>query len=338
MKKLILSFAVLGFVGTVFGIAGKTVNNWTKVDGSADGVWDDAAHWTLGMPDATHYAYFPGGLGSFTVTFPKGDVEIETSFRANVAEGESVTFDGRGSNFRQGAREVDTYHHEPFGFRYKGGHFLNQQQYSGADSTIARHAFSEMTNFVVRLSGNGGPQLHFEQGYLDLYKPCSSAGWGAITMLFAQGAGINAEAFPYEGLIRFGKNTSTRFGTVYLQGNNRTNTLEFTGGHHEFMSTFSVPDHSQTMVNRETLTTVRVADEAEVVFKGPMYFGDRGDPFGNTAKRIFRLVAEDGGRCSVSNALVQRDVGTLKLEVKNGAVMDLAGDSTLASIAACTCW
>ena len=335
-NKILWLIVFCALADFAFAIAGKTNNNWKTVDENADGAWDDDSHWTLGMPGAAHYAYFPGGLGSYTVTFPEGDVEIETSFRANVNEGETLTFDGRGSNFRQGARETDTYHHEPFGFRYKGGHFFNQQQYSGVDSTIARHAFSEMTNFVVRLSGDGGPRFYFDQGYLDLHKPCSSSGWGALTMLFAQGAAVNAAAFPYEGLISFGKNTETRFGTVYLQGNNLTNTLEFTGGHHEFMSTFSVPDKSQTMVNKETLTTIRVADEAEVVFKGPMYFGDSGSTFGDTAKRIFRLVAEDGGRCAISNSLVQRNVGMLKIEVKNGAVMDLAGDSTLASIAGCT--
>ena len=123
IKKIVFLFSQITLANAVLwgGIPKKTENNWRKADGSADGVWSDEAHWTLGMPGAAHYAYFPGGLGSFTVTFPKGDVEIETSFRANVAEGESVTFDGRGSGFRQGPRESDTYHHEPFGFRYKGG-------------------------------------------------------------------------------------------------------------------------------------------------------------------------------------------------------------------------
>lgn len=342
-KKIVLLFSLITLVNAVFGgIPKKTDNNWQKVDGRADGSWSDAAHWTLGMPGAAHYAYFPGGLGSFTVTFPKGDVEIETSFRANVAEGETVTFDGCGSNFRQGAREVDTYHHEPFGFRYKGAHFLNHQQYSGADSTIAKHAFSEMTNFVVRLAGDGGPKLYFDQGYLDLYKPCGSESWSALTILFAQGVGQNANALPYEGVVSFGDGTASRFGTVYLQGNNRTNILEFTGGKHQFMSTFSAPDASQSMVNKETFTAIRIAGGAEVVFNGPMYIGHSGSYYGDTARRIFRLSAEDGGYCAVSNtlskedSLSQRNAGRLEVAVKNKAVMEFSGGVTLAGIAACT--
>ena len=336
-KKIVLLFSLITLVNAVFGgIPKKTDNNWRKVDGNADGGWSDEAHWTLGMPGAEHYANFPGALGSYTVTFPKGDVEIETSFRANVAEGETVTFDGRGSDFRQGAREVDTYHHEPFGFRYKGAHFFNHQQYSGADSTIARHAFSEMTNFVVRLAGDGGPKLYFDQGYLDLYKPCGSESWSALTILFAQGTGANADALPYDGVVGFGKNTETRFGAVYLQGNNRTNILEFTGGKHRFMSTLSAPDASQSMVNKETITEIRIADDAEVVFNGPMYFGHSGSYYGDTARRIFRLSAEDGGYCAVSNTLSQRDAGRLELAVKSKAVMELSGGVTLAGIAACT--
>ena len=124
-KKIVLLFTLITLVNAVlWGIPSKTNNSWQKVDGRADGSWSDAAHWTLGIPGAAHYAYFPGSLGSYTVTFPKGDVEIATSFRANVVEGECVTFDGRGSDLRQGARESDTYHNEPFGFRYKGGHFF----------------------------------------------------------------------------------------------------------------------------------------------------------------------------------------------------------------------
>ena len=274
MKKLILLSAVFAVAGSVSGgIAKKTDNNWRKADGSADGVWSDVAHWTLGMPGAAHYAYFPGGLGSFTVTFPKGDVEIETSFRANVAEGETVTFDGRGSNFRQGAREVDTYHHEPFGFRYKGAHFFNHQLYTGADSVIARSSFSEMTNFVVRLEGDGGPKLYFDQGYLDLYKPCGEYASNSATMLFAQGAAIGAEAFPYCGLVSFGENTFSRFREVNFQGNNHTNILEFTGGNHVFMDSFEAPDPQQTFVGKKTLSVIRVAGDANVAFRGAMRIG-----------------------------------------------------------------
>ena len=90
MKKVVLLFSLVTLANAVlWGIPAKTGNNWRKVDGRADGSWSDEAHWTLGMPGAAHYAYFPGGLGSYTVTFPKGDVEIATSFRANVAEGEN---------------------------------------------------------------------------------------------------------------------------------------------------------------------------------------------------------------------------------------------------------
>ena len=103
MKKVVILFSLITLVNAVlWGLPSKTNNSWQKVDGRADGSWSDAAHWTLGMPGAEHYANFPGALGSYSVTFPKGDVEIETSFRANVAEGESVTFDGRGSNFPAG--------------------------------------------------------------------------------------------------------------------------------------------------------------------------------------------------------------------------------------------
>ena len=57
MKKLILLSAVFAVAGSVSGgIAKKTDNNWRKADGSADGVWSDVAHWTLGMPGAAHYA------------------------------------------------------------------------------------------------------------------------------------------------------------------------------------------------------------------------------------------------------------------------------------------
>ena len=104
-NKILWLIVFCALVNFAFAITGKTNNNWKKVDENADGAWDDDSHWTLGMPGAAHYAYFPGGLGSYTVTFPKGDVEIETSFRANVNEGETLTFDGRGSNFRQGARD-----------------------------------------------------------------------------------------------------------------------------------------------------------------------------------------------------------------------------------------
>ena len=337
MKKLILLSAVFAVAGSVSGgIAKKTDNNWRKADGSADGVWSDEAHWTLGMPGAAHYAYFPGGLGSFTVTFPKGDVEIETSFRANVAEGESVTFDGRGSNFRQGAREVDTYHHEPFGFRYKGAHFFNHQLYTGADSVIARSSFSEMTNFVVRLEGDGGPKLYFDQGYLDLYKPCGEYASNSATMLFAQGAAIGAEAFPYCGLVSFGENTFSRFREVNFQGNNHTNILEFTGGNHVFMDSFEAPDPQQTFVGKKTLSVIRVAGDANVAFRGAMRIGVTSGTFGDTSLRTFRLSAEDGGYLAVSNTLTQQNAGRLDLEIKNGAVMDLASNISLASPALCT--
>ena len=337
MKKLILLSAVFAVAGSVSGgIAKKTDNNWRKADGSADGVWSDEAHWTLGMPGAAHYAYFPGGLGSFTVTFPKGDVEIETSFRANVAEGESVTFDGRGSNFRQGAREVDTYHHEPFGFRYKGAHFFNHQLYTGADSVIARSSFSEMTNFVVRLEGDGGPKLYFDQGYLDLYKPCGEYASNSATMLFAQGAAIGAEAFPYCGLVSFGENTFSRFREVNFQGNNHTNILEFTGGNHVFMDSFEAPDPQQTFVGKKTLSVIRVAGDANVAFRGAMRIGVTSGTFGDTSLRTFRLSAEDGGYLAVSNTLTQQNAGRLDLEIKNGAVMDLASNISLASPASCT--
>ena len=337
MKKVVILFSLITLVNAVFGgIPSKTNNSWQKVDGRADGSWSDAAHWTLGMPGAAHYAYFPGGLGSFTVTFPKGDVEIETSFRANVAEGESVTFDGRGSNFRQGAREVDTYHHEPFGFRYKGAHFFNHQLYTGADSVIARSSFSEMTNFVVRLEGDGGPKLYFDQGYLDLYKPCGEYASNSATMLFAQGAAIGAEALPYCGLVSFGENTFSRFREVNFQGNNHTNILEFTGGNHVFMDSFEAPDPQQTFVSKKTLSVIRVAGDANVAFRGAMRIGVTSGTFGDTSLRTFRLSAEDGGYLAVSNTLTQQNAGRLDLEIKNGAVMDLASNISLASPASCT--
>ena len=337
MKKVVILFSLVTLANAVlWGIPSKTNNSWQKVDGRADGSWSDAAHWTLGMPGASHYAYFPGGLGSFTVTFPKGDVEIKTSFRANVAEGEMVTFDGRGSNFRQGAREVDTYHHEPFGFRYKGAHFFNHQLYTGADSVIARSSFSEMTNFVVRLEGDGGPKLYFDQGYLDLYKPCGEYASNSATMLFAQGAAIGAEAFPYCGLVSFGENTFSRFREVNFQGNNHTNILEFTGGNHMFMDSFEAPDPQQTFVGKKTLSVIRVAGDANVAFRGAMRIGVTSGTFGDTSLRTFRLSAEDGGYLAVSNTLTQQNAGRLELEIKNGAVMDLASNISLASPASCT--
>ena len=288
-NKILWSIVFCALVDFAFAmIAEKTNNNWKKVDGKTDGEWGDYSHWTHGMPDASHYAYFPGGLGSYTVTFPEGDVEVATSFRANVAAGETLTLDGRGSNFRQGARETDTYHHEPFGFRYGAQHFFNHQQYGLDDSTIARHAFSEMTNFVVRLSGvDSSPKLYFDQGYLNLYDPCGASPWGAYTMLFAQVATANSGPYQGTGIISFGKNTHTRFGQVYLQGNSRTNILEFTGGKHEFFSQFASPNASQLMVDDETFTQIRIADDAEAFFYGALWFGHTSSTYGDTARRKF---------------------------------------------------
>ena len=66
-------------------------NNWKKVDGIADGSMDTDGHWTSGAPTLDHYAYFPGSLGSYTVTIP-AEYELTSNFRANVVNGETLTF------------------------------------------------------------------------------------------------------------------------------------------------------------------------------------------------------------------------------------------------------
>lgn len=340
MKTKGLIAGIFAFALAVDGSAtiSKGANNWRKAGGSADGSWTDVSHWTENvLPDYRHIAIFPGNLGSYTVTFPAGNVDVATSFRANVNTGETIVFDGENSSFLQGTRETETYCNEPFGFRFNNAHFFNHQQYSGSDSAIATHAFSEMTNFVIRLSGAGkGPSLEFESGSLNLYDPCSSEPWSAYTILFAQSLTAGADALPYEGRITFGAGTATRFGEVLLQGNNRTNILEFTGGRHEFLKQVSVPNAGQSMTSKAAETVIRVADGAEVVFSGALNFGSSSTAYGNTAERTAKLLVENGGFCAVSNTLTQLVAGRFEIDVRSGGSLDLVGNASLATLSSCT--
>ncbi len=300
-------------------------NNWRKVDGVADGSMDTDGHWTLGAPTLDHYAYFPGSLGSYTVTIP-AEYELTSNFRANVVNGETLTFNWRDCLFCQPQLPSDStgiYYTEPFSFRYGGNHFFNFQ--FGASASASHHAISEISNAVIRLfAQDGNPQLWFDQGFYDFATPMNSAVWSPYVMFFTLGLGLKAQPRDYSSTVCIGECT-TEFPSVYVQGNALTNTLRFSGGTHN-VKDVQVPFASQVYTEHRTLTTVHVTDSADVTCSADMTFGAAHGTFGSTTNRLFELIVDDGGQLSLpGKSILQQSGGGLKVSVRDGGTLTTAG-------------
>ena len=312
-----------------------TVNNWRKVDDDANGSMNETDHWTLGDPTLDHYAAFPGSLGSYTVTIP-AEYELKSNFRANVANGETLTLDWRGGHFYQPALPNNTngqYENEPFSIRYSGSHFFNLQTYS-----LSRlHAISEISNAVIRLSAtNGHPRVDFDQGIYNFVTPHGSASWSPYIFLFSDNqGGAHKPQSSFNSEVYFHEGTTTLLPKLYFQGCSYTNLLSFDGGTHVVAGAVSVPDSSQKFTDYATESIIRVADTADVTFNNNLSFGCYSSYYGGTTNRHATLLVEDGGKLTVNGALSQVNSGGLDIKVLNGGNLSL-GVSSIASQPALT--
>ena len=302
-------------------------NNWKKVDGDANGSMSEDGHWTSGAPTLDHYAYFPGSLGSYTVTIP-AEHELKSNFRANVVNGETLTFDWRDGHFFQPALANDTngkYDNEPFSFRYKGYHFFNLQTYSLSQL----HALSEISNAVIRLSAmNGHPRVDFDQGTYNFVTPHGSASWSPYIFLFSDDqGGVHKPPSSFNSEVHFHEGTTTLLPRLFFQGCSYTNLLSFDGGTHVVAGAVMVPDSSQKYTDYATESIIRVADTADVTFNSNLSFGNYGSIYGGTTNRHATLLVENGGKLTVNGALGQTNSGGLDVKVLNGGALSLGVSS-----------
>ena len=323
---------LLAGVAALFVMAADaaTDNNWRKVDGDANGAMNDTDHWTSGAPTLDHYALFPGSLGSYTVTIP-AEYEMKSNFRANIVDGETLTFDWRGGRFLQPTLADDTngkYHNEPFSFRFKGYHFFNLQTYGYSQL----HAPSEISNAVFRLSATGGhPRIDFDQGEYNFLTPDGSAAWSAYFFLFSENqGGAHKAPASFNSEVHFHEGTTTTFPRLFVQGCSYTNVLAFDGGTHVVNGAVTVPDGSQKYTDHAHEMILRVADTADVTFNSSLTIGASSPTYGQTTNQHATLLVENGGKLKIMGETKQQYGGGLDIKVRNGGSLSL-GSATVNS-------
>lgn len=273
-----------------------TNNNWIAVDGSYDGDYTNANHWSLGVvPDIGNRAVF-NVAQSYKVTFPSGVFTNNAALRPAVYEGQTVEIDGSETTLVRTNDPSNSYPDETFALCDNGTswHFFNLERYS-ASPAADRHSKPDflISNFQYKLSSTA---LHvvkgeFIKGTYNFYDPPGSSWTAPPYMIFFGGKGytfVDAE-------LVFGADTSFRFPTVRMQSNASTNRVIF-AGQASFHGSVMLPHTGSLIRENDAETQFRLKKGADVSFFAGMSAGGAKRDIGVGEDRRWNFFVENGAR------------------------------------------
>lgn len=276
-------------------------NRWKAVDGSYDGEYTDAAHWSLGeAPDIQHQAGFDVNA-SYKVTFPAGVFTNNAALRPAVYGGQTVEIDGSDTVLVRADDPTDSYPDETFGLLHKGmsWHFFNLERYA-AFPEPDRHAKPDylISNFYYRMSSplTDSVKGEFLKGSYNFYDPPGSAWTTAPYMIFFGGRDYK---FDYAELV-FGPGTSFRFPSVRMNSNALTNWVVF-AGKAEFYGSVAMPSTQNPIRENDAETHFLFKDGADVAFNAGISAGSGTRGSGVGEDRRWNFLVESGAKFTLAH-------------------------------------
>ena len=136
-------------------------NNWQKSGDTLNGNWNEAGHWSGGVPVAApptgegsylQRVIFP--TGSYTVTFPEGETVSTANLTINTVQGNTKVFSGLGSRFLLAATDADNYQKDGTAQAFRLNFAVTSGNNQGANMTVGDYQapLALFTNFQAAVS------------------------------------------------------------------------------------------------------------------------------------------------------------------------------------------
>ncbi|HPW75281.1 MAG TPA: hypothetical protein PLJ32_04845 [Kiritimatiellia bacterium] len=308
-----MTFAVAAFA--VVMCAGAAVQkSWT----GGDGCVSDPTKWSGGaVPTAGQQAVF-SGTGSYTVSYPDGNWTNPFSLLLNVASGQTVTLDGRGTIYTSPDSETDgAWEAEPFVFRVANADTLKIENWWGPDKNTKRLGPVAMQNFKIRVGDAACPRdIHFDEGTFNFYNPNGTALENRVSIFGS------ASEYTRQHVVFHAGTESHLPGLATIGNGTEEDVLRYEGGTHTITGAISMPyDHRGAKCGEQRVEVTGTGTRLTMTGVGSFCVGE-----GNHAGRTWRLVASDGGTLAFGAGadVFLQAAGTALLCATNGGCIEVA--------------
>lgn len=321
---------IVAVFATTFLASAADEYYWGKVDGNANGNFDDPDHWHLGSASGATGTVPSNGAraklqvdASYDVSFPTGEYMNFSRFMAYTYQGRTVTFDGSDCMFLHPENSEGTYETETFNlYRHNTVQDIVSFSVSGAtpnNTTSANLAFS---NFKFKVDHPTSRQFNatFIKGHYNFLNPCGKV-WNGSTVapclyffkLNNNNASTTADILDSMD-VSFARGTTLLAPVVALQGNAYTNVLTMHGGEHRFACLYMPARiNGQQIAERETVTDFVLDDGASLELTNKLGICESIQQ----AQRIERITVKNGSYMRFPG--VSMNYGTAEITVDNGS-------------------
>lgn len=212
-------------------------NNWQKSGDTLNGNWNEAGHWSGGVPVAApptgegalnQRVVFPAG--SYTVAFPEGKTVSTANMTLTLANDNAITMSGLGSTLLLTATDADNYQNDgtpqAFRFNYNGG---NQ----GSNVTVAdkKAPFALFSDFNVTMSRDDAMcKMILDGGLYDFLAPTGGTARTDTTIHPGYEGLDGGYTADHDFLTEVKNGASLRVPKLDLGSGFHVNTVSFAGG------------------------------------------------------------------------------------------------------------
>ena len=315
-------------------------NNWQKSGDTLNGNWNEAGHWSGGVPVAApptgEGAYlqrvvFP--TGSYTVTFPEGESVSTANLTINTVQGNTKVFSGLGSRFLLAATDADNYQKDGTAQAFRLNFAVASGNNQGANMTVGDYQapLALFTNFqaTVALADSHG-KISLDGGLYDFMAPTGGVSRTDTTIAFGY-EGLNGSFSSDADMTAELKGGAVlRAPLVELSGGFAVNSLVLSASTGVVGQTFTmggVKNGTNRMTQRLTLddgALLTVGEGLGAVTKSAFTTPASGSRA--TAKNQTREILVTGGSTLHSDGKVVINSGLTTLRVEEGSLFSSVGE------------